>query len=76
MTEFVLNPNHDALRSFEPDFIREGALVRIRGTEGKYEWRNGEVIDEKGAKSKLRASKLRAIARGENPDMCFVPEEP
>ncbi len=64
VTEFVLNPNHDALRLFEPDFIREGALVRIRGTEGKYEWRNGEVIDEKGRKVEVAGLKVKSDSAG------------
>jgi hypothetical protein len=62
--EFVLNPNHDALHSFAPDFIREGALVRIRGTEGKYEWRNGEVIDKKGRKVEVESLKVKSDSAG------------
>ncbi|MHC4154793.1 MAG: hypothetical protein ACYST6_07720 [Planctomycetota bacterium] len=65
--EFIINPNHDALRSFEPDFIREGALVRIRGTEGKYKWRNGEVIDDKGLKVEVESVKVESdSAAGES----------
>jgi hypothetical protein len=64
VTEFVLNPNHEALRSFEPDFIREGALVRVRGVDGKYKWRNGEVIDDKGVKVEIERVKVESDSAG------------
>jgi hypothetical protein len=48
-TEFVLNPDHDALGSFEPEFIRNGARVRISGIRDvTYTWQNGKIADENG----------------------------
>ena len=48
-TEFVLNPDHDALGSFEPDFIRNGAKVRISGIRDvTYAWQNGKIVDKAG----------------------------
>jgi hypothetical protein len=48
-TEFVLNPDHEALGSFETDFIRNGASIHLIGTPGiLYTWRDGQVVDNKG----------------------------
>jgi hypothetical protein len=47
--EFVLNPDHDALGSFESDFIRDGARVRISGIPDViYTWQNGNIVDKNG----------------------------
>ena len=49
ITEYVVNPDHDTLGSFETDFIRDGAFVHIIGVEGiTYTWRDGKVVDDKG----------------------------
>jgi hypothetical protein len=45
VTEYQLNPDHEALGSFKPDFVRNGAQVRLSGVEGiTYTWRDGELI--------------------------------
>jgi hypothetical protein len=45
VTEYQLNPDHEALGSFKPNFVRNGALVRAYGVEGiSYTWRDGELI--------------------------------
>nr|MBC8481763.1 hypothetical protein [Planctomycetota bacterium] len=44
-TEFVLNPDHDALGSFDIDYVRNGARTVILGVKGiKYRWQDGELI--------------------------------
>ncbi|MBW8039282.1 MAG: hypothetical protein FVQ85_04715 [Planctomycetes bacterium] len=49
VTEYVVNPDHDALGSFEPDFIRDGAVVKLIGVRGiSYTWQDGKVVDKKG----------------------------
>ena len=49
VTDITLNPDHDTLGSFEPDFIRNGALVGVVGVKGiKYRWQDGQVVDEDG----------------------------
>jgi hypothetical protein len=58
-TEFILNPDHDALGSFLPDDIRDGAKiysindVRTKG----YTWQNGGPVDEKGRKVDYKSKK-------------------
>jgi len=59
--EFVLNPDHDALGSFLPPDVRNGAEVSIYGVKGvnervEYSWQNGEVVDDKGKKVHLPPS--------------------
>ena len=58
-TEFILNPDHDALGSFLPDDIRDGAPVSlINGVRTKgYRWRNGGPVDEKGRKVDYKSKK-------------------
>jgi len=47
--EFVLNPDHDALGSFVPDDIKNGAKVYIKQVPGvHYTWQDGKVVDEDG----------------------------
>jgi hypothetical protein len=55
VTKFLLNPDHEALRSFVPDDIRNGATVywsEGRKTDRvglvKYQWRDGKVLDPEG----------------------------
>lgn len=48
-TEFILNPDHDALGSFVPDDIENGARVHITGVEGiNYTWQDRKVVDQDG----------------------------
>ncbi len=51
VTEFLVKPNHEALRSFAPDFIRNGALVQIAGVSGtSHIWQDGQPVptDQQG----------------------------
>jgi hypothetical protein len=54
ITKFLLNPDHEALRSFVPDDIRNGATVFITSAADasggllKYEWHDGQVLDSNG----------------------------
>ena len=45
-TEVLINPDHEALRSFQPDYIKDGARVFIKGlpTTIRYRWQKGELI--------------------------------
>ena len=58
-TEFILNPDHDALGSFLPDDIRDGAPVSlINGVRTKgHKWRNGGPVDENGQKVDYKSKK-------------------
>ncbi len=52
-TDIILNPDHDALGSFIPDDIPDGARVylnnfNLKARKGKYTWRDGQVVNEKG----------------------------
>jgi hypothetical protein len=51
-TDIILNPNHEGLGSFIPDFPA-GCRVQVKGLEGineskTYTWRDDKVMDEKG----------------------------
>jgi len=48
--DIILNPDHDALGSFVPDDIPDGARVHIKGIpyKIKYTWQNGQVVDKDG----------------------------
>jgi len=49
VTEFIMNPDHDALGSFAWDDIQNGAKVIVAGVEGiTYRWQNGKVVDADG----------------------------
>ncbi|MBL7152540.1 MAG: hypothetical protein ISS79_02395 [Phycisphaerae bacterium] len=49
IVEFTLSPDHNLLRSFETDEIRNGTSVLIIGDRGgSYTWQDGRVVDEKG----------------------------
>jgi len=58
-TEFILNPDHDALGSFLPDDIRDGAKISyINGVRTRgYTWRNGGPVDENGRKVDYKSVK-------------------
>jgi hypothetical protein len=44
-TQFLVNPNHDALRSFVPDDVANGSRVEIVGVWGiSYTWQDGQLI--------------------------------
>ncbi|MBA7679043.1 hypothetical protein ES703_87325 [subsurface metagenome] len=48
-TQITLNPDHDALGSFVPDDIMDGATVYIAGIDGiTYTWQDGKVVDKNG----------------------------
>jgi hypothetical protein len=48
-TEFIPNPDHDALGSFLPGDIQNGARVILKGAESiKYKWQDGKVVDKDG----------------------------
>jgi hypothetical protein len=53
LTDVILSPDNEMLSSFVPDDIKNGAEVRILGVNGKYfqgryTWKNGQVVDDKG----------------------------
>jgi hypothetical protein len=55
LTEFTLNPDHVALRSFQPDDINDGARVQINPIVKQQfnprdlpTWQNGRVVDKAG----------------------------
>ncbi len=48
-TEVILNPDCDALNSFAPDDIENGAEVRLPGAPNKkYRWKDGKPAPESG----------------------------
>ncbi len=52
LNHFVLNPDHDQLRSFDPSFA-EGAVTRVfvgarQSLRQRFTWRDGELIDAEG----------------------------
>jgi hypothetical protein len=53
VTDFLVNPDHDALDSFASDDIENGAKVRIKGHRNagqmtEYKWQDGKVVDKDG----------------------------
>jgi hypothetical protein len=55
ITEITLNPDHQALRSFVPDDIKNGAWAQINPNLGQRfnpkdlpTWQNGRVVDKAG----------------------------
>ena len=57
-TEFILNPDHEALGSFETDFIRYGASIHLIGTPGiLYIWQDGKVVDKDGREVEYKSKK-------------------
>jgi hypothetical protein len=56
ITGVTLNPDHDALGSFLPDDIRDGAMVGIvEIPKITYTWQDGKVVDEKGREVDYKA---------------------
>ena len=55
ITDIVLNPDHDALGSFLPDDIPNGAIIFAHGA--RYIWQDGKLVDEKGRRVELRPKK-------------------
>jgi hypothetical protein len=49
-TEVIINPDHEALGSFAPDDIRNGAIVRFTALPPSKEflWQDGKVVDKDG----------------------------
>jgi hypothetical protein len=58
-TKFILNPDHDALGSFLPDDIRDGAKISyINGVKTRgYTWLSGRPVDENGRKVDYKSKK-------------------
>ena len=57
-TEFILNPDHDALGSFVPKDVKNGAVVNISGVEGindhiDFTWKDGKATDSEGRRISL-----------------------
>lgn len=50
--QYNLNPDHDALGSFKPDDIQNGAQVKIiqgdKVMQSIYFWQDGQIIDDEG----------------------------
>lgn len=49
-TSIILNPDHDALRSFMPDDIPNGAVVKIVAFPPslRFVWQDGKLVDKNG----------------------------
>lgn len=54
LIEFLIGPDHEALKSFALDDFPDGSKVfcfeNRRGLPGNYVWQDGKVLDEKGHK--------------------------
>ena len=60
-TAITLNPDHEALGSFVPNDIKNGAKVYIIQVPGiHYTWQDGQVVDEKGRKVDLEKVKVQS----------------
>jgi hypothetical protein len=60
-TAITLNPDHEALGSFVPDDIKNGAKVYIQQVPGvHYIWQDGKVVDEKGRTVELEKVKFKS----------------
>jgi hypothetical protein len=46
ITKYARNPDHEALGSFKPAFIREGALVHLAAKSENYIWQRGTLVPE------------------------------
>jgi hypothetical protein len=60
-TDVLLNPDHEGLHSFVPDFPA-GCRVQVKGLEGiddskTYTWQDGNVVDENGHKVDYKTNK-------------------
>ncbi|MBN2181813.1 MAG: hypothetical protein JW715_07845 [Sedimentisphaerales bacterium] len=71
IVEFLRNPDHDALGSFEPNFIRNGALVDIIGfLPGiRFTWQEGKIIDSDGIEVDLKTLKPPSLMRKALPSL-------
>jgi hypothetical protein len=70
ITDFQLNPDHDTLGSFEPDFIRNGASVQIIDVRGiHYIWQDGKVVDSDGHEIDLSSLKPVLLKGKALPDL-------
>ena len=71
IVEFTLSPDHELLRSFDTDEIRNGTSVLIIGhKDGSYIWQDGRVVDNEGLSvldsrigSSIAVAQLRPAAR-------------
>ncbi len=70
LIEIVVNPDHNALGSFERDDIKNGAMVYLRGMPGTtYTWQDGKVVDNYGNEvdiETLKTPSLKGKAQSEN----------
>lgn len=51
ITEWLLNPDHETLKSFEPDDIKDGAVVSLDG-DSDYCWQDGKAVYKKDSLKK------------------------
>jgi len=64
VTDFIINPDHEALGSFEPDDIQNGAKVKIAQVPDiNYTWQDGKVVDANG---KIIVDFSKRTSEGEN----------
>lgn len=57
ITEYLINPDHESLKSFDPNrFVENGAPVRLNGTTN-CTWQDGKVIDSYGYEVNLSTLK-------------------
>ncbi|MBN2590752.1 MAG: hypothetical protein JXA96_12885 [Sedimentisphaerales bacterium] len=59
ITEYLINPDHKSLKSFDPNsFVENGAPVNIiNASGGQYTWKDGKVIDSYGYEVNLSTMK-------------------
>ena len=57
ITEFSINPDHEALGSFDPNsFIKNGSRVQFTNNQGvTYLWKDGKIVDSYGYELSLTA---------------------
>lgn len=54
ITQIELNPDHEALGSLRPDFIRNGTRTQLIGRDGVvYSWQDGKLVDKAGKQLSL-----------------------
>jgi hypothetical protein len=62
ITEFVINPDHEALGSFKQDFIQNGAMIRLASVPGiTYTWQDGKVFDKDGHEVDIKTLKSSSL---------------
>lgn len=78
VTDYQLNPDHEALGSFKNDFVRNGARVYGVG-DVKYTWRDGKVVDANSTvivdTSKPGKATVWSISDANNPSAEELPDE-